>query len=73
MPVDLTGALLAILFWIVGMKWAVNRIRETISEQELGRRSYLIRLIFWTLIAVIGLAIIGLGIVFIYDALTVGV
>jgi hypothetical protein len=66
MPVDLTGVFLAIIFWFVGMNWAFKRIRAQQAQAPV------VRTIFWTIVAALGLALAGFAITFVYDVLTVG-
>ena len=75
MPVDSTGLIIAIVFWLVGTWWAFIRIwtkMESRHNKELNGPLPLVRPIFWTMWASILLAVVAFFIVFLYDLITVG-
>ncbi|MEX0777476.1 MAG: hypothetical protein WD042_17365 [Phycisphaeraceae bacterium] len=67
--------MLAILFWIFGTGWAFVRIRAAMLTKRnaaIEGPLPLVRPIFRTMWASIGLAVMGFFIALLYDAITVG-
>ena len=75
MPVDYTGVLIAIIFWIGGTCWSFSRIRAAmLAKHDVPANGLLplVRPLFWTMWASIAFAIAAFFIAMLYDFVIVG-
>jgi len=70
MPVDLTGLVIALAVWIGGTGYAYDRIRAVmLARHDAARDGPLptVRPIFWTMLASLALAAVGIFLLWLYD------